>query len=89
MSRSLGSYLEELTTHPEGKCLQLRESGRSLWRYRLSQFAENTFHSIVADVSNLTEEEAALFFRVLKPGGHLCLMSDEDSAAISEDLPSR
>ena len=84
--RSLGEYLEDLVTHPDGRCLQLRESDRDMWKYRLGQYAEGSFQSIVADVPSLTEEEIALFFKVLKPGGHLCLMSDEGAAAISEDL---
>jgi len=84
--RTLGKYLEELTTVEGGSCLHLRESSRSLWRYRLEQFAPETFHSVVADVQSLDEEEISLILKILKPGGHLCLMSDGSTAAVAEDM---
>lgn len=84
--RTLGEYLEALTTAEGGSCLHLRESSRPLWRYRLAQFAPETFHSVVADVQSLDEEELSLISKILKQGGHLCLMSDDSAVATAEDL---
>lgn len=84
--RNLGKYLEDLTTVEGGSCLHLRESSRAMWRYRLEQFAPETFHSVIADVESLDEEEVSLISKILKPGGHLCLMSDDSAVAIAEDL---
>ena len=55
--RTLGEYLEDLTTVEGGSAWHPRESSRALWRYRLEQFAPETFHSVVADVQTLDEEE--------------------------------
>lgn len=75
-----------MTTHPEARCLHLRESDRAFWAQQISHYTEGSFQSVVADVSCLTEKEVMDLYRILKPGGHLCLMGDESSAGMCEDF---
>lgn len=77
LTEAIWTFLRTLVCHPEGECVVLTEDQRDRDRFWSVRIEDESVHAVIYE-GTPGEDDVGNFMRVLKPGGHLVVISPEE-----------